>query len=108
MQTLALGDARIQTLLGQGYVERQGGGTSVSVNPEVNIETKGQEAFETELQKLLAKGQADELKELTKQANLASENEQQIDAILNLYNRTEAEGFDPNELTGPGSNSNLN
>ena len=30
--TLPLGDAQIGTLLGQGYIERQGGGTNVSVN----------------------------------------------------------------------------
>ena len=31
-RTLPLGDPQIGTLLGQGYVERQGGGTNVSVN----------------------------------------------------------------------------
>ena len=48
IETLALGDARIQTLLGQGYVERQGAGTSVSVTPSINIANEQAQTFATE------------------------------------------------------------
>ena len=47
IETLALGDARIQTLLGQGYVERQGAGTSVSVTPSINIANEQAQTFAT-------------------------------------------------------------
>jgi len=38
IQTLPLGDPEITTLISQGYVERQGAGTNVTVNPNVAIE----------------------------------------------------------------------
>lgn len=45
--TLALGDARIQTFLSQGYVERQGAGTNVSVTPSINIANEQAQTFAT-------------------------------------------------------------
>jgi len=47
IETLALGDARIQTLLSQGYVERQGAGTNVSVTPSINIANEQAQTFAT-------------------------------------------------------------
>lgn len=100
-------NVKADRLLAAGYTERQGGGTNVSVNPEVNIANAAREAGETEFAKGMAKGQIGLLNDLTKQASLASENEDAINSILTLYNRTESEGFDINQLTGPGTEFKL-
>jgi len=102
-KTLPLGDPQIGTLLGQGYVERQGGGTNVTVNPNIAMQ-----AGETAFAKGIAKSQVAQLTKLTEQANLAAENEDAINSILTLYNRTESDGFNINELTGPGTEFKLN
>ena len=106
VRTLQLGDPKIPTLLSGDFVERQGG-TNVSVNPQVNIDNAAQQAGETEFAKGMAKGQIAYLNDLTKQASLASENEDAINSILTLYKRTESEGFDINQLTGPGTQFKL-
>ena len=100
--TLPLGDAQIGTLLGQGYIERQGGAA-----PTVNITQEAAQAGETEFAKGRAKGQIAQLNKLSNQANLASENEDAINSILTLYNRAESQGFNLDELTGPGADFKL-
>ena len=75
--------------------------------PTVNITQEAQQAGETEFAKGRAKGQIAQLNELSKQANLASENEDAINSILTLYNRAESEGFNMDELTGPGAEFKL-
>ena len=70
--TLPLGDARMGTLLGKGYIERQGSA------PTVNITQEAKQAGETEFAKGMAKGQIAQLNKLSEQANLASENEDAI------------------------------
>jgi hypothetical protein len=100
-KTLPLGDAQIGTLLGQGYIERQGGA------PTVNITQEAQQAGETAFAKGLAEGQIAQLNKLSDQANLASENEDAINSILTLYNRAESQGFNLDELTGPGADFKL-
>ena len=101
--TLPLGDPRIGTLLTDGFIERKS-----STAPTVNINQEAQKAGETEFAKGIAKSQVAQLGKLTEQANLAAENEDAINSILTLYNRTESEGFDLNELTGPGTEFKLN
>ncbi len=96
MQTLALGDARIQTLLGQGYVERQGGGTSVSVNPQVSVQ-----AGETKFAEGMATAQIKALEKITADASTAGENADVINQILGIYNRVE--GVTDQDLTGSGA-----
>jgi len=96
MQTLALGDARIQTLLGQGYVERQGGGTSVSVNPQVSVQ-----AGETKFAEGMATAQIKALEKITADASTAGENADVINQILGIYNRVE--GVADQDLTGSGA-----
>ena len=76
--------------------------------PTVNINQEAAKAGETEFAKGIAKSQVAQLDKLTEQANLAAENEDAINSILTLYNRTESEGFDINELTGPGTEFKLN
>jgi len=76
--------------------------------PTVNINQEAAKAGETEFAKGIAKSQVAQLTKLTEQANLAAENEDAINSILTLYNRTESEGFDINELTGPGTEFKLN
>ena len=76
--------------------------------PTVNINQEAATAGETEFAKGIAKSQVAQLDKLTEQANLAAENEDAINSILTLYNRTESEGFDINELTGPGTEFKLN
>ncbi len=69
METLALGDARIQTLLSEGYVERQGGGTSVSVNPTIAMGNEQQSEF----MKAAATSAAKRIEELGKQVQSESD-----------------------------------
>ena len=76
--------------------------------PTVNINQEAAKAGETEFAKGIAKSQVAQLTKLTEQANLAAENEDAINSILTLYNRTESEGFDISELTGPGTEFKLN
>ena len=76
--------------------------------PTVNINQEAAKAGETEFAKGIAKSQVAQLDKLTEQANLAAENEDAINSILTLYNRTESEGFDISELTGPGTEFKLN
>ena len=76
--------------------------------PTVNINQEAAKAGETEFAKGIAKSQVEQLNKLTEQANLAAENEDAINSILTLYNRTESEGFDINQLTGPGTEFKLN
>ena len=108
VRTLQLGDPAIAGLLSGNYVERQGGGTNVSVNPEVNIANAAREAGETEFAKGIAQAQVSQLEKLTEQANLAAENEDAINSVLTLYNRVENEGLNLSELTGPGAEFKLN
>jgi len=75
--------------------------------PTVNITQEAAKAGETEFAKGLARSQIAELNELSKKANLASENEDAISSILNLYNRAERQGFNLDELTGPGADLKL-
>jgi len=100
-------NAKIQALIDGGYVERQGGGTSVSVTPEVNIANAAREAGETEFAKGIAKNQVKQLETLSEKANLSAENEDAINSILTLYNRVESEGLDLKALTGPGADLKL-
>jgi len=102
VKTFQLGDPQINTLLAGNYVER-----TSSTAPTVNITQEAQQAGETAFSKGLAEGQIAYLNDLVKQASLASENEDAINSILTLYNRTESEGFDINELTGPGTEFKL-
>ena len=101
-------NVKADRLLAAGYTERQGGGTNVSVNPEVNIANAAKEAGETEFAKGLANAQVSQLEKLTEQANLAAENEDAINSVLTLYNRVENEGLNLSELTGPGAEFKLN
>jgi hypothetical protein len=69
IETLALGDARIQTLLSEGYVERQGGGTSVSVNPTIAMGNEQQSEF----MKAAATSAAKRIEDLGKQVQSESD-----------------------------------
>ena len=89
--------SKAQDLLNKNYVRRQGSAPTVSITQEA------QKAGETEFAKGIAKAQVAQLEELSKQANLASENEDAINSILTLYNRAESQGFNLNDLTGPGA-----
>ena len=75
--------------------------------PTVNITQEAQQAGETAFSKGLAEGQIAQLNKLSEQANLASENEDAINSILTLYNRAESQGFNLDELTGPGADFKL-
>jgi len=75
--------------------------------PTVNITQEAAQAGETEFAKGMAQGQIAQLNKLSEQANLASENEDAINSILTLYNRAESEGFNMDELTGPGADFKL-
>jgi len=96
VQTLQLGDPRISTLLSGNYVERQGGGTNVTVNPNIAIE-----AGETAFAEGMAKAQIGSLEKITADASTAGENADVINQILGIYNRVE--GASDEDLTGPGS-----
>ena len=75
--------------------------------PTVNITQEAAQAGETAFSKGLAEGQIAQLNKLSNQANLASENEDAINSILTLYNRAESQGFNLDELTGPGADFKL-
>jgi len=102
-KTLPLGDAQIETLLGQGYIERQGGAA-----PTVNITQEGDKSFETTFRKGEGTIQVEQLRAVSKQAEDAAINVDSIESILTLYNRAEKEGVNLAELTGPGAEFKLN
>ena len=102
VKTFQLGDPQIKTLLAGNYVER-----SSSTAPTVNITQEAQKAGETAFAKGMAEAQVKQAQELTAKANLASENEEQINSILTLYNRAESQGLDLSALTGPGAEFKL-
>ena len=102
VRTFQLGDPKINTLLAKDFVER-----SSSTAPTVNITQEAQKAGETAFAKGMAEAQVKQIGELSAKANLASENEEQINSILTLYNRAESEGLDLSALTGPGAEFKL-
>jgi hypothetical protein len=96
IQTLPLGDPEITTLISQGYVERQGAGTNVTVNPNVAIE-----AGETKFAEGMATAQIKALEKISADASTAGENADVINQILGIYNRVE--GVADQDLTGSGA-----
>lgn len=96
IQTLPLGDPKITTLISQGYVERQGAGTNVTVNPNVAIE-----AGETKFAEGMASAQIKSLEKISEDASTAGENADVINQILEIYNRVD--GVTDEDLTGPGA-----
>jgi hypothetical protein len=90
VRTLQLGDPAIATLLSGNYVERQGGGTNVSVN------MPGQTG---EFQKATAKSASDEISELRKQVRGDSE----LITRLTIADRL----LDADTETGPITNITL-
>ena len=102
VKTFQLGDPQINTLLASNYVER-----SSSTAPTVNITQEADKKFETAFAKGMADTQVKQIQELSAKANLASENEEQINSILTLYNRAESQGLDLSALTGPGAEFKL-
>ena len=96
IQTLPLGDPKITTLLSQGYVERQGGGTNVTVNPQVSMQ-----AGQTKFEEGMASAQIKSLEKISEDASTAGENADVINQILDIYNRVE--GVTDEDLTGPGA-----
>ena len=91
MQTLALGDARIQTLLGEGYVERQGGGTSVSVNPTIAMGNEQQSEF----MKAAATSAAKRIEDLAEQV----QSESDLITRLNIADKLLEGGTDTGPIT---------
>jgi len=87
---------KAQALLDGGYVERQGGGTSVSVNPQVSVQ-----AGETKFAEGMATAQIKALEKITADASTAGENADVINQILGIYNRVE--GAADQDLTGSGA-----
>jgi len=102
VRTFQLGDPKINTLLAKDFVER-----SSNTAPTVSITQEAQKAGETAFAKGMAEAQVKQIGELSAKANLASENEEQINSILTLYNRAESEGLDLSALTGPGAEFKL-
>jgi len=102
VRTFQLGDPKINTLLAKDFVER-----SRSTAPTVNITQEADKKFETAFAKGMAETQVKQIQDLSAKANLASENEEQINSILTLYNRAESQGLDLSALTGPGAEFKL-
>ena len=87
---------KAQNLVAQGFVERQGGGTNVTVNPQVSVQ-----AGETKFAEGMASAQIKSLEKISADASTAGENAEVINQILGIYNRVE--GVTDQDLTGPGA-----
>ena len=88
--------SKAQNLVAQGFVERQGGGTNVTVNPQVSMQ-----AGETKFAEGMASAQIKSLEKISADASTAGENADVINQILGIYNRVE--GVTDQDLTGPGA-----
>jgi hypothetical protein len=88
--------SKAQNLVAQGFVERQGGGTNVTVNPQVSLQ-----AGETKFAEGMASAQIKSLEKISADASTAGENADVINQILGIYNRVE--GVTDQDLTGPGA-----